>query len=272
MNCLLSLYEKAMPPDLTWAEKLTAARDAGFDAVEISIDETDEKLDRLEHIFDFSGDLISACRKTGVPVYTMCLSGHRKYPLGSSDRNISRRSLDIMGKAIDFAASAGIRIIQLAGYDVYYEPSTEETKERFTQNLKKCVEMAARKGVVLGFETMENNFMNTVSKAMRFVEQINSPFLKVYPDIGNISNACADATADIERGKGHIVAAHLKETKEGVFRDLYYGEGRVDFPALISVLKKQGVRLFTAEFWHHADRDWQSELHKANAFLRQYLD
>ena len=39
----LGLYEKAMPAELTWKEKLEAARDAGYDFVEISIDETDAK-------------------------------------------------------------------------------------------------------------------------------------------------------------------------------------------------------------------------------------
>jgi len=268
---LLSLYEKAMPPHLGWAEKLAAAGEAGFDAVEISIDETDEKLERLDNIFQATGEIISAIRCTNVPVYTMCLSGHRKYPLGSSNPDIARRSLDIMEKAIDFAASAGIRIIQLAGYDVYYEPSTETTRRNFAQNLRRCVEMASRKGVVLGFETMENDFMNTVTKAMRYVKEIGSPYLQVFPDVGNICNAVPDAVADIQNGKGHIVAAHLKETKPGVFRNLYFGEGQVDFPSLIGELKRLGVRMFTAEFWYSPDRDWKRELRRASAFFRPYL-
>lgn len=43
----IGLYEKAMPSTLTWKEKLKAAKEAGYDFVEISIDETDEKLARL---------------------------------------------------------------------------------------------------------------------------------------------------------------------------------------------------------------------------------
>ena len=38
----LGLYEKSMPNTLTWKEKLLEAREAGFDFVEISIDETAE--------------------------------------------------------------------------------------------------------------------------------------------------------------------------------------------------------------------------------------
>ena len=46
-NYSLGLYEKSMPGAITWADRLHAAKYAGFDFVEISIDETDEKLARL---------------------------------------------------------------------------------------------------------------------------------------------------------------------------------------------------------------------------------
>ena len=44
----IGLYEKAMPPTLSWREKLAFAKEAGYDFVEISIDEKDEKLARLD--------------------------------------------------------------------------------------------------------------------------------------------------------------------------------------------------------------------------------
>ena len=147
----LGLYEKSMPSTLTWVEKLTIAKKSGFDYLEISIDESDAKLARLDQPTD---EIKEAIQKTGVPISSMCLSGHRKYPLGSHDKEIQKKSLEIMKKAIDFAADLGIRIIQLAGYDVYYEDGDLYTNHDFETNLKKCVEMAAEKGVVLGFETI----------------------------------------------------------------------------------------------------------------------
>lgn len=142
---MLGLYEKSMPNELTWREKLLCAREAGFDFVEISIDETEEKLARLDSSKEERLDMVKAMFEVGVPIRTMCLSGHRKYPIGSSDEKIRNRGLEIMEKAIDFAYDLGIRIIQLAGYDVYYEESTEETREMFKVNLAKCVQMAEKK-------------------------------------------------------------------------------------------------------------------------------
>ena len=43
----IGLYEKAMHPGLNWREKLAFAKESGYDFVEISIDEKDEKLARL---------------------------------------------------------------------------------------------------------------------------------------------------------------------------------------------------------------------------------
>ena len=264
-----------MPGNLTWRDKLLAAKKAGFDGVEISIDETEEKLSRLDWTPEQRHELLDLTRETGTCVLTMCLSGHRKYPLGSRDPQTVRRGLEIARKAIDFASDVGIRIIQLAGYDVYYEQSSQDTCIRFQENLKKVVEMAARKGIVLGFETMETPFMNTVAKAMLYVKGIDSPYLQIYPDVGNICNGTEDAVADLQTGSGHIVAAHLKETVPGIFRDMHYGEGAVDFPLLTSVLKLQGVGIYNAEFWYsssYKDGDWQGALKEAHDFLRPLLE
>ncbi|MBN2850576.1 MAG: L-ribulose-5-phosphate 3-epimerase, partial [Erysipelotrichaceae bacterium] len=170
----LGCYEKAMPSNWTWVNKCVAAKDAGYDFIEISIDETDEKLARLDDS-NFASTVLNAVKLTGMPIRTMCLSGHRKYPLGSEHPETVIRSLDIFTKAVKLAECLGIRIIQLAGYDVYYEDSSPITRKRFLENLKKCVAIAARHGILLGFETMETPFMDTVSKAMAVVRAVDSP-------------------------------------------------------------------------------------------------
>ncbi len=126
-----------MPERLSWKEKLEAAKAAGFDFVEVSIDETDEKLSRLDMSQAERLEMLNLMRIVGIPIRTMCLSGHRKYPLGSHEDKIQQKSMEIMKKAIRLADDLGIRIIQLAGYDVYYEESDEVSRNNFIRNLKK---------------------------------------------------------------------------------------------------------------------------------------
>lgn len=265
----LSVYEKAMPGHIGWKEKLTAAKEAGYDGVELSVDESDERLSRLDWSAAQRLDLLRASRETGVRLPSLCLSGHRRYPLGSRDPETVRRGMAILEKAVRLAGDLGIRLIQLAGYDVYYEPSAPDTAARFAENLQHAVSIAAADGVTLGFETMETPFMNTTKKAMTHIRRVKSPYLQLYPDIGNITNAVPDAVRDLQSGRGHIAAAHLKETRPGVYRDLYYGEGEVNFSAAIRELMRQGVRLYTAEFWYREGTDWRRELSRARTFLQE---
>lgn len=271
----LGLYEKSMPSDLTWEEKMLAAKEAGFDFIEISIDETEEKLARLDMSVETRLELTALMQKTGVPIRTMCLSGHRKYPLGSSEPKICARGMEIMEKAIRLSEDLGIRIIQLAGYDVYYENSTFETKKRFLKNLKRAAEMAAEAGIVMGFETMETEFMNTVEKAMKYVTLVGSPYLNVYPDIGNITNAAKtyqnDVLEDLELGRGHIVAMHLKETIPGKFREIPFGTGHVDFESAVEKAWELGVRKFVTEFWYTGNPQWKQDLQFANKMFTKIL-
>lgn len=271
----LGLYEKAMPNHVTWPAKLAAARQAGYDFVEISIDETAEKLARLDWPANERRLLRQEMDVAGIRIETMCLSGHRKYPLGSPDEAIRRESLAIMAKAIDLAADLGIRIIQLAGYDTYYDPSTEQTRAWFAENLAASADLASREGVILGFETMETPFMDTVGKAMAYVDVIDSPYLQVYPDIGNLTNASLiygrSVPDDLDTGRGHICAAHLKETIPGHYREIPYGTGHTDFKTLVPKLQDMGVHRFTAEFWHVGEPDWQAVLSSNAQFLRPFF-
>ena len=272
----IGLYEKAMPGDLTWREKLETAKELGYDFVELSVDETDAKLARLDMSREARLEILKIINEVGIPFGSMCLSGHRKYPLGSSDPNTEARGMEIMEKAIQLAADLGIRIIQLAGYDVYYETSTPETVARFAENLKKATMMAARAGVVLGFETMETEFMNTVGKSMQYVDLVNSPYLGVYPDSGNLKNAAVtygtDVYEDIRLGAGHTVAMHLKETVPGKFREIHFGTGHVNFKETIDTAWDIGGRRFVTEMWYVGQNNWRADIQEAHDMMCVILD
>ncbi|WP_029200446.1 L-ribulose-5-phosphate 3-epimerase [Oribacterium sp. NK2B42] len=272
----IGLYEKAMPGNLSWKEKLLCAKECGYDFVEISIDETDDKLSRLEWSKEERLDLIKTMFETGVPLRSMCLSGHRKYPFGSKDKATRDRSMEIMEKAICLADDLGIRIIQLAGYDVYYEDSTPESKALFLENLKKATLMASARGIVMGFETMETEFMNTTEKSMKYVSQVDNAYLGVYPDSGNLTNAavtyCTSVLDDLETGRGHLFALHLKETVPGKFREIPFLTGHVDFKSVVEKAWDLGIRRFVTEMWYVGQDSWKEDIKFANKSMSEIID
>lgn len=249
----LGLYEKAMP-ELSWREKLLMAKDAGYDFVELSIDAGEERIARVYSSAAERRELLALCGDCGVPFGTLNASALTKYSLGNEDARLRERGLDIALRSIELAAELAIRVVMIPGYDVYFGVSTPESRRLFMQNVRRLTEAAASAGVQLGFETMENEFMNTVEKAMRVVDEIGSNYLQVYPDIGNMTNAAVlygtDPIADLRLGKGHLVGLHLKETKPGFFREIPYGQGHVDFPAAVRTAWELGVRRYVTEFWY----------------------
>lgn len=271
----LGLYEKAMPNQLSLTEKLKLAKQCGYDFVELSIDETEEKIARLDMGANEREEICRAGIDLGIAYESICLSAHRKYSLGSKDEETRARGMEIMRKAVLLASDLGIRVIQIAGYDVYYEKSDPSTVKRFEEGLRKGVEFAAMYGVMLAFETMETCFMDTVEKAMAWVNRIGSPYLCVYPDTGNITNAAklyqTDELQDLSMGNDRIAAIHLKESKPGKYREIPYGTGHVRFGEMIRRGMELGVRRYLAEFWYLGEDDYERELKQANLFLRSYF-
>lgn len=275
----LGLYEKAMPGTMTIGEKLECAKECGYDYIELSVDETDEKLARLDWTKEERLALVKEMYRVGLPLRSMCLSGHRKYPFGAKDPEVRKRGMEIMEKAIDLADDLGIRTIQLAGYDAYYEKDQwEGSRQAFLENLTNATEMAAAKGISMGFETMETPFMNTVWKSMFYVNHIDNPWLGVYPDCGNLTNAAvadgSSVTDDLYSGRGHVIAMHLKATKPGLFRDMVFDDptSHVDFEADIARAWSLGVRRYVTEMWYLGSEKWKDDIHTANRTMRAILD
>jgi L-ribulose-5-phosphate 3-epimerase len=269
----LGIYEKAMPSSLSWQEKLINARQLGFDFIEISVDETDEKRARL----DWSDEQIYAlrrqCEEHQMPLQSMCLSAHRKFPYGSEDPAIQKEAAVIMEKAIALAYKLGVRTIQLAGYDVYYEPQSAATHQRFIQGMQQAAKMAERAGVMLAVEIMDTPYLNSLAKFEVLKREVASPYFMAYPDVGNITGWNHDVCTELKLAQDHIVQIHLKdtlkvsETCQGKFRDLVIGEGQVDFHSIFTTLNTINYSApLVIEMWAQNEH-WADNIAKAKQRL-----
>ncbi|MCL2897777.1 L-ribulose-5-phosphate 3-epimerase [Brenneria tiliae] len=268
----LGIYEKALPPGESWLTRLQLAKTLGFDFVEMSLDESDGRLARLDWSREQRLELVNAVSASGIRVPSMCLSAHRRFPLGSEDDDIRNQGLDIMGKAIRLAQDVGIRVIQLAGYDVYYQRANDLTRERFRQGLQLAVEMASRAQVTLAMEIMDYPLMNSISKALGYASYLNNPWFQLYPDIGNLSAWDNDVQMELSAGKGHIVAVHVKDTRPGVFKNVPFGSGVVDFTRCFTTLRESGYcGPYLIEMWSETSPDPLTEIAAARDWVKRQM-
>ena len=279
-NHQVGIYEKAFDTNISWNERLNRAAKLGFDYVEISIDETDDRLDRLDWSKAEKKKLLDSMWDTGIDIRSMCLSGHRRFPFGSANLDTRKKAYEIMDKAINFAGEVGIRVIQLAGYDVYYEKSTDDSVKRFAEGMQWAADRAGRSQVMLAMEIMDTPFMNSITKHLEYEGMINSPWYKVYPDLGNLSAWREnDPAKEIEKGIGSIVGIHVKDTipptdtYEGKFKCVPFGTGCVDFAARFSQLEKLGYTgPYMIEMWHRNGTNDVEEIAKAAKWLNEQFE
>lgn len=272
---LVGLYEKALPNNFTWEQKLMHTKALGFDFLEISIDESDERLARLDWDDDTIYRLRRLCEQQGIPLHSICLSAHRRFPFGSTDPDIRQQAAIHMEKAITLAYKLGIRTIQLAGYDVYYEPANEDTHLRFIEGMILASKMAEKSSVMLAVEIMDTDYLNSLSKFEVLNRTVNSPYFTAYPDVGNISGWNYDVCTELALSQPHISQIHIKDTlkvtaeSKGKFRDLIIGEGQVNFDAIFETLKKINcVVPLVIEMWAQ-DEHWKENILTAQRRLNQ---
>ncbi len=252
----VGIYEKALPAHLTWRERLAMAAEAGFAFVEMSLDPSDERLSRLLWTAAERRDLRRAVEESGITIRTMCLSAHRVYPLGCGSESIRQQGETILRQALDLAGDLGIRIVQIAGYDTLPdETSDEASRSRYAESLAQGVQWAAARAVMMGLENQEMGCIDSPTTAVKLITAINSPYLKLYMDVGNLVVKGLDVTHEIEAARGHLIGVHVKDARPGVPRRVPFGEGDVPFDAVFRQLAAMSFAgPMMIEMWNE-DRD-----------------
>lgn len=267
----IGMYEKALPQDLSWEQRLEQARRAGFDFVEMSVDDTDGRIARLEWSAKERAAVLQAAANTGVPLRSLSLSAHRRYPLGSKSAETRRRAQEIFFQAIDLALDLDLRYMLLSGAEDYYEVCDEHSEALFLEGLGKGLERASGAGLMLALENWDIQ-IDSLTKVMGYVEHFNSPWFQAYADIGNLTYARQDTFAELDAARGHIAALHVKDTLPGQLRYVTPGEGGVPFVEAFAKLAEIGFQGPTVlELWTESYPDAYQRVEAGLAFIKEKM-
>lgn len=250
----VGVYEKAFPADYSLEQILNSAKQVGYDFVELSIDESPARLERLSWSHAERRALRQAMFDIGIPIWGMGVSAHRKFPLGSASSELRQKGLDILYRSIELAANLGVKVIQMMGYDAFYEPSNESTQACYLEGLRAGVHWAGNAGIMLGLENGDHELVDSVEKIMRFVNILNSPWFQAYPDIGNMAAAGYSPLEQLPLAAGHILGVHVKDTRPGELRGVPLEQGIVPFTETFRLLARMGFAgPLVMEMWAHLD-------------------
>jgi hexulose-6-phosphate isomerase len=157
----------------TIMDKFQAAKDAGFDGVEVM-----SHLDRNE--------VLKARDATGMPVPSVCGALHWKFPLSDPDPAIRAQGIEALKVSLEDASTYGADTVLLVPGRVSETVSYDECWNRTVEELKKVVPMAINLKVKIALENVWNNFLISPMEAASFVDQFKTPFIGFYFDCGNV--------------------------------------------------------------------------------------
>lgn len=265
------IYEKALKPS-AWKQMFSDVAKAGYDYFELSLDESSERLKRLEWKTDQIQEVRNAADRNGIKIFSACFSGHRCYPLGSANAETEKKSVSMLNQAIELCAKLDIRVLQIAGYDVFYEPHSEDTAKRYIANLSKGMYRAEQLGIMLAIEPVEV-FLTSVENTLKVVKEINSPWLHVYPDIANMASLDIDPVKQLELGIGHTIAIHIRDALPNYFYGVEPGKGIIDFESVFAKLDEIGYAgPLTIEMWNLNDPNYLQVITEARQFMLDKID
>jgi L-ribulose-5-phosphate 3-epimerase len=268
----LGIYEKALAWTGDWGTLFADVRRAGFTFVDLSVDETPDRRARLRWSAETRASVREAAAREGVLLGGLCLSAHRATGPGSADPQVRADAAQMFDQGIRLCRDLGIPVLQVAGYFAYYEPADPRQRERYVAALRRAVPVAARAGVLLGIENVDGDDVTSISHAMSIVREVGSPWLQLYPDIGNLAEQRLDEVEELRVGEGHMLALHVKDVRVGEPRRVPMGEGIANFPAAFTELARQrwSGRMMI-EMWNDDAPDSVARCVRARSIVESWL-
>ncbi len=161
-------------------DKFRAAKEAGFDGVEIDCPGVDVEVVR------------AAIAKTGLPVDGSVCSTHWNIRHTSPDPTIRAQALEDLKTAIrQTHAVGGHTVLLVVGKGE--DGSESEIWSRSIENIRLALPLAAELGIYIAIENVWNQFLydhsggsdQTAEKFVKYVDEFDSPWVGMQFDIGN---------------------------------------------------------------------------------------
>jgi L-ribulose-5-phosphate 3-epimerase len=237
-----ALLISMLPANLSYAERFKVARDAGFDAIEM---QTIERVDEAAEVRD-------AAKAAGLRIHSVMNADHWKFPLSSGDRDAVNKSVAGMETSLRNAARWGADTVLLVPAVV---DATTSYKDAWTRSQRvireRLLPLASELKVIVAVEEVWNKFLLSPLEFARYVDELDSPWLKAYFDVGNV--VFYGYPQDWVRSLGRRIAkVHLKDfhldRPNGRFAWTNIGDGDIDWREVRRAFEEVGYGgYFTTE-------------------------
>ena len=212
-----------LPKELSYRDRFRMAVDAGFAGIEMQTVGDQAEAEQIRE----------AAAGTGLRIHSVMNSDHWKFPLSSSDPAVVSKSVAGMETSFRNAKLWGADTVLLVPAVVDAQTSYGDAWTRSQKVIReRLLPMARDLKVGIAVEEVWNKFLLSPREFARYVDELDSPWLRAYFDVGNI--VFYGFPQDWIRTLGsRIVKVHLKDfdldRPAGTFAWKNLGEGDIDW-------------------------------------------
>ncbi|CAM4246052.1 hexulose-6-phosphate isomerase [Paenibacillus endophyticus] len=252
--------------DAKIADCIQTAKKAGFDGIELSLNETGElSLAASDKEINVIKERL---QEAELEIAGLATGLYWSYSMTSADAGTREKATDVCKKQLELAAALGVDTILVipGAVGVDFIPGSEvvdyeHAYDRALESINKLVPFAESAGVSIGIENVWNKFLLSPLELRSFIDSHNSEFVGSYFDVGNtVQNGYPEQWIRI---LGHrIKKVHFKDYRRQAgglhgFVDLLAGD--VNYPAVMEALTAIGYSNYvTGEmippYTHHSEQ------------------
>ena len=231
-----------LPSGLSIEERLDLAAKAGFDGIEpriadagsgdlVNADSTDADLAKVVRMAKDRGLELCSVMGGGVSV--------RVYPIVSDDPAVRAKGKDSIRRALEITAALDAGVLLLVPHWVNDAVRYDYCYERAKEALQELGPEAEKLGVTIGVENVWNKFLLSPIEFARFVDEVGSPAVQAYFDVGNVL-VWGYPYHWIEILDQRIKRVHIKDFRTDINNSLGFAQllnGDVDWPRVMRALR-----------------------------------
>lgn len=224
----------------TIRESMTLAKAAGFDGIELALNEDGELSLNAQH--DELTAIRSYADEIALPVHSLATGLFWRYSFTSNDEETRKKAVQIAETQLRTAKILGSDSILIVPGLVTADVSYDKAYDRAFAAVKSLAPIATELQIHIGIENVWNKFLLSPLETRNFIDAVGSPYVGAYFDVGNILyNGYPEQWIRILNTR--IKKLHIKDYKNaaagsGSFVDLLSGD--VDWPAVTDALRDVG--------------------------------
>lgn len=157
-------------------DKFTILKAAGFDGLQLNMPAKDLPVTQVQE----------ALKRSGLQLEGTCDADHWRLHLSSPDASIRQAGLATLMESMRQCKALGGGAVLLVPGVVNEQVAYDNAYKRSQDEIRKAVPLAQELGVKIAIENVWNNLHLSPLEAARYVDEIDSPMVGWYFDIGNV--------------------------------------------------------------------------------------